>query len=192
MSYFEVFLLGIGLSMDAFAVSVTKGIAMKKPNVRNTLMISFAFGLFQALMPLLGWVLGRGVADYIRVIDHWIAFVLLAYIGGHMIAETVKEKGAVAQAEADNDPGVDLRELLVLSIATSIDALACGITFSFFEINIVAAIVIIGITTFTLSAVGVRLGRTLGGWLGRFAQIAGGLILIFIGLKILISHLMEG
>ena len=192
MSYFEVFLLGIGLSMDAFAVSVTKGIAMKKPNVQNTLMIAFAFGLFQALMPLLGWVLGRGVADYIRVIDHWIAFVLLAYIGSHMIVETVKEKGAVAQAEADNDPGVDLRELLVLSIATSIDALACGITFSFFEINIVAAIIIIGVTTFALSAAGVRLGRTLGGWLGHFAQIAGGLILIFIGLKILISHLMEG
>ena len=178
--------------MDAFAVSVTKGIAMKKPNVQNTLIIAFAFGLFQALMPLLGWALGRGVADYIRVIDHWIAFVLLAYIGGHMIFETVKEKGAVAQAEADNDPGVDLRELLVLAIATSIDALACGITFSFFEINIVAAIIIIGITTFVLSAVGVRLGRTLGGWLGHFAQIAGGLILIFIGLKILISHLMEG
>lgn len=191
MSYFEVFLLGIGLSMDAFAVSVTKGISMKEPDRKSTLQIAFAFGLFQALMPLLGWALGKGVADYIRVIDHWIAFILLAYIGGHMIFETVKEKGALAQAEADRDSRVDLRELLVLAIATSIDALACGITFSFFEINIVTAIVIIGITTFIISAVGVLLGRQIGSWLGRFAQIAGGLILIFIGLKILITHLLE-
>ncbi|MBO6215757.1 MAG: manganese efflux pump [Lachnospiraceae bacterium] len=192
MSYFEVFILGIGLSMDAFAVALTKGIVMQNATRRNTLMIAGAFGLFQALMPLLGWALGRGVSGYIAKIDHWIAFALLAYIGGHMIVESVRERGAVAQAEVDANENIDIRELLVLAIATSIDALAAGITFSFFEINIGLSVTIIGVTTFILSAVGVTVGRKVGGWLGRFAQVAGGVILIFIGIRILVLHLLEG
>ena len=162
MGFTELFLIGVGLSMDAFAVSVCKGLNMHgKLNWRDTGLLALFFGGFQALMPFVGWALGRGFEQYITSIDHWIAFGLLAFIG----------------------------ELTRLAIATSIDALAVGITFAFLGVNIVSAISIIGCTTFVLSGVGVMVGHRFGLRYKKKAEIAGGVILIFIGLKILLEHL---
>lgn len=183
----QLFLIGVGLSMDAFAVSVCKGLSMPKVKRKNCFLIALFFGGFQALMPFIGWALGRQFEKYIVSIDHWVAFVLLGFIGGKMIVEACKEEEAVT-VEKEDAP-MDIKELFILAIATSIDALAVGITFAFLQMPIVEAITIIGVTTFLLSVLGVYVGNVFGGKYEKKAELAGGVILILIGLKILLEHL---
>jgi putative Mn2+ efflux pump MntP len=183
----ELFLIGVGLSMDAFAVSVCKGLAMEKVNKKQAVVIGLYFGGFQALMPLLGWLLGIRFQKYINSVDHWIAFILLALIGGKMVYEAICDKEEVEVGQKDLP--LDHREMVLLAIATSIDALAVGITFAFLDTPIIEAIVTIGCTTFVLSIVGVVVGNFFGTRYQKKAQIAGGVILILIGLKILLEHL---
>ncbi len=182
--FLTVFLTGIGLSMDAFAVAICKGLKMQKLNYKQMGLIALFFGGFQALMPLIGWTLGRSFKTYIEEFDHWIAFALLLFIGGKMALEAFEKE----------DEGCcccrfDIKELFVLAIATSIDALAVGIAFAIEDINIWSAIVIIGITTFILSAFGVLIGHKFGSVYKSKAELAGGIILILIGVKILLEHL---
>ncbi len=190
MSFLDIFLLGVGLSMDAFAVAICKGLAMKQVNKKQMFVIALFFGGFQALMPLIGWAVGSTFAKKIVAFDHWIAFILLAIVGGNMIIDAIKEWKDEDKVET-MDPPLDLKELTLLAIATSIDALACGVTFSFYEnFNIVKAILIIGITTFCISSGGVYVGNIFGGKFKSKAQLAGGIILIFLGIKILLEHTM--
>lgn len=184
MGFQEIFLIGVGLSMDAFAVALCKGLNMKKVNYWYTAVIALFFGGFQALMPLFGWFLGKQFEAYIVSVDHWIAFILLLYIGGKMIVESGKD-----DEEETRGDKLDLKELTIMAIATSIDALAVGITFAFFAVNIYSSITIIGITTFCLSIIGVMIGNRFGMKYKSKAEIAGGIILILIGLKILLEHL---
>lgn len=190
MSVLDIFLLGVGLSMDAFAVAICKGLAMKKVNKKQMILIALFFGGFQALMPLIGWLVGSTFAKKIAAFDHWIAFVLLALIGGNMAIEAIKEWNQEDKVEII-DPPIDFKELTLLAIATSIDALACGVTFSFYEnFNIIEAISIIGVTTFVISAGGVYVGNIFGDKYKAKAQLVGGIILIFLGIKILLEHTM--
>lgn len=184
MTLFEIVLVGVGLSMDAFAVSICKGLSMKKLKWKNAVIVGAYFGIFQAIMPLSGYLLGTTFSDLVISIDHWIAFILLAVIGGKMLKE------AYSNNEEDENDNFDFKTMLVLAIATSIDALAIGITFAFFEINIIKAISIIGFLTFTISAIGVIIGNKFGHKFQGKAEILGGVILILIGLKILVEHLM--
>jgi len=186
MGLLELFLIAVGLSMDAFAVSVCKGLKMPKLNLGQGLVIALFFGGFQAAMPLIGWMLGKQFEAYIASLDHWIAFVLLSAIGIKMIVETSHDDDGVTE---NNKNAFDLKELLILSIATSIDALAVGITFAFLQVSIVPAVSFIGITTFILAFIGVLIGKAFGAKFRNKAEIAGGIILIFIGLKILLEHL---
>lgn len=188
MTFFELFLIGIGLSMDAFAVSICKGLSMQKIDKKYTLCIGLFFGGFQALMPLTGYLLGSQFSGYIERFDHWIAFVLLALIGFNMIKESREEE---EEEEKEEKPyaGVDFKELLLLAVATSIDALAVGVTFAFLEVSIVPAITIIGCTTFVISIAGVYVGNVFGARYKSRAELTGGVILILIGLKILLEHL---
>ena len=187
MGFLELFLLAIGLSMDAFAVSVCKGLAMKKVNKKQAVVIGLYFGGFQALMPLIGWLLGVRFQKYITSIDHWIAFILLVFIGGKMILEAVRD--TEVEEVVEKDPPLKHKEMLLLAVATSIDALAVGITFAFLDTPIIEAIAIIGCTTFALSILGVVVGNFFGTRYKKKAEIAGGVILILIGLKILLEHL---
>ena len=180
MTFFELFLIGIGLSMDAFAVSICKGLSMQKIDKKYTLCIGLFFGGFQALMPLTGYLLGSRFSGYIERFDHWIAFVLLALIGFNMIKESREE-----EEEEKPYAGVNFKELLILAVATSIDALAVGVTFAFLQVNIVPAITIIGCTTIA----GVYVGNVFGSRYKSRAELTGGVILILIGLKILLEHL---
>lgn len=182
MSIWEVFLVAVGLSMDAFAVAVCKGLKMPKINIKQTALIALFFGGFQGLMPLIGYFLGKQFEEYIVSVDHWITFVLLGIIGGKMIFESFKK-------DEEDECGFSIKELFVLAIATSIDALAVGITFAFLKVNIVISVTLIGITTFILSAIGVFIGHKFGEKYKSKAEFAGGLILILIGLKILLEHL---
>lgn len=182
MSIWEVFLVAVGLSMDAFAVAVCKGLKMPKINKKQTALIALFFGGFQALMPLIGYFLGNQFEEYIVSIDHWITFVLLGIIGGKMIYESFKK-------DEEDEGDFSIRELFVLAIATSIDALAVGITFAFLKVNIAISVSLIGITTFILSVIGVFIGHKFGEKYKSKAEFAGGLILILIGLKILLEHL---
>jgi putative Mn2+ efflux pump MntP len=188
MGFVEVFLIGVGLSMDAFAVAVCKGLCMKRLDVRQALVIALFFGGFQALMPLVGWVLGRQFEAYITAVDHWIAFVLLAIIGGKMLWEAFHgdEEDAACPAEGFR---LDLKELTMLAVATSIDALAVGITFAFLQVDIAPSVATIGVTTFVLSAIGVAAGHFFGARFEKPASIVGGVVLILIGCKILLEHL---
>ena len=183
MGFLELFLIGIGLSMDAFAVAICRGLKMTKINYRQMAVIALFFGGFQALMPFIGWLLGSQFERYIVKFDHWIAFVLLAFIGGKMIFE------AFGKDDDDCDEELNIKELFVLAVATSIDALAVGITFAFLQVQIGFAVSIIGITTFLLSSVGVAVGHHFGARYKQKAELAGGIILILIGLKILLEHL---
>lgn len=185
--FIQLFFIGVGLSMDAFAVSVCKGLGMKKVNKKQCLVIGLFFGGFQALMPLIGWGLGRQFSRYITSIDHWIAFILLVYIGGKMAVESLKKEEETVIEKTDQP--LDLKEMLLLAIATSIDALAVGITFAFLQTPIAEAIAIIGITTFLLSIFGVYAGNIFGNKYEKKAELAGGIILILIGCKILLEHL---
>ena len=189
MGAFELLLMGVGLAMDAFAVSICKGLAMRKVNKKQCFIIALFFGGFQAIMPLIGWFLGSQFADKISSIDHWIAFILLAYIGGKMMVEAIREKNEPVEVE-EMDPALDIKELFILAIATSIDALAVGITFSFLEVNIVEAITIIGVVTFIISAAGVFVGNIFGNKYKTKAEFAGGLILVLLGIKILLDHML--
>lgn len=186
MGFFELFLIAVGLSMDAFAVSICKGLKMQRFNVRHAGVIALAFGGFQALMPVIGWFLGKQFESYITGIDHWIAFALLAVIGGKMAVESFKKE---EEDSSNENEKLDVKELLVLAVATSIDALAVGITFAFLQVGIVPAVSLIGVITFVLSAVGVFIGHKFGAKFKSKAELAGGIILILIGLKILLEHL---
>lgn len=184
----ELFLLGVGLSMDAFAVSVCKGLGMKKLNKKQALIIGLYFGGFQALMPFVGWLLGSQFQKYITSIDHWIAFILLGFIGGKMMIEAVREWNEEEVVDVMDAP-IDHKNMLVLAVATSIDALAVGITFAFLGTPIVEAITIIGITTMGISIAGVVVGNFFGSRYKSKAEFIGGLILVLLGLKILLEHL---
>lgn len=186
--FVTLLLMGVGLSMDAFAVSVCKGLAMRRVNKKQCFVIALFFGGFQALMPLIGWFLGSQFEQYITSIDHWIAFILLGFIGGKMILEAVREKDEKDEVE-QMDPPLDLKELFVMAVATSIDALAVGITFAFLDIPILEAILVIGITTFIICVIGVYVGNFFGSRYKRKATFAGGVILVLLGVKILLEHL---
>ncbi len=184
MGLLELFLLAVGLSMDAFAVSVCKGLSTQKLQVKHYLITGAWFGGFQALMPLIGYFLGSTFEKYITSVDHWVAFVLLALIGGNMLRE------GFSKEEENVNPSFSFKTMIVLAVATSIDALAVGITFALLpDVNIVAAVSFIGATTFILSAIGLKVGNIFGTKYKSKAEIAGGVILILIGLKILLEHL---
>ena len=190
MGYLEIFLTGIALAMDAFAVSICKGIKM--PKLRKSLIVIIAvfFGGFQMLMPLIGWLLGSQFVHYISKFDHWIAFALLAFIGVKMAIESFKHD---EEDCCKCDSKLDLKELVVLAIATSIDALAVGITFALYpDINILPSISIIGIVTFVICAGGVVIGHKFGAKFKSKAELLGGIVLVIIGLKLLIEGLLEG
>ena len=224
MSIIEIALIGVGLAMDAFAVSICKGLAMRRMNYKKAIIIAAFFGVFQALMPALGYVLGTTFANKIAAIDHWIAFILLALIGANMIKEALSDDDEEEEAEIRNlkrgpeegtigvysldscsisptgqvalsreDNGIKeilgFKTMFLLAVATSIDALAMGVTFAFLNVNIIPAISFIGVVTFTCSAIGVKIGNVFGLKYKSKAEIAGGVILILLGCKILIEHL---
>lgn len=222
MGLLELFILAVGLSMDAFAVSICKGLALPKINLKSAGIVGLWFGAFQALMPLIGYLLGVNFREYIVSVDHWIAFILLALIGGNMIKEALSDDneeeseirnlkrggegtidgyslelssisptGQIALSRQNNELKeiLGFKTMLLLAIATSIDALAMGVTFAFLNVNIIPAISFIGIVTFTFSAVGVKIGNVFGLKYKSKAEIVGGIILILLGCKILIEHL---
>lgn len=186
MSVIELLVLALGLSMDAFAVSICKGLSVPKLQAKHCLICGVYFGGFQALMPLIGWALGIRFQSMITNIDHWIAFVLLAVIGANMIKESFSKE------EECPDASFGFKTMLTLAVATSIDALAVGVTFAFLDVSIVPAVLLIGATTFVCSAVGVKIGNVFGNRFQSKAEFFGGLVLIAIGLKILIEHLFFG
>lgn len=183
MSLFEIIFIGIGLAMDAFAVAVCKGLSMKKINWKSCIIIALYFGIFQAGMPVIGYFLGSTFSSFVQKVDHWIAFILLAIIGGNMIKESTDD-----ELDKRND-NVSFKTMIILAIATSIDALTIGITFAFFEVNLLLSITIIGVVTFVLSIIGVLIGNKFGDKFQNKAELAGGIILILIGLKVLLEHL---
>ncbi len=183
----EIVLIAVGLAMDAFAVAVSSGVTLRKMKLRHAMRIAAFFGFFQALMPLLGWLTGRAFRQYICTYDHWIAFILLAIIGGKMIYEARRSR----DEETVSDP-LNVYVLFTLAIATSIDALAVGVTFSFLDVDIWQSIGVIGAITFVVSFIGTQLGKTFGHLFENRLEIIGGLILIGIGLKILVHHQFLG
>ncbi len=185
MGILELFILAVGLSMDAFAVSVCKGLAMKKISFKKMAVVGLWFGGFQALMPLIGYFLGVQFKKGITSIDHWIAFILLAIIGINMI----KEACSKSEGEEYAEDTLDIKTMFLLAVATSIDALAVGVTFAFLSVNIASAVSFIGVTTFILSAIGVKIGNVFGTKYKAKAEITGGVILILLGIKILLEHL---
>ena len=222
MSFLDLLLVGVGLSMDAFAVAIAKGLSMRRVNWRHAFVIAAFFGGFQALMPAIGWAAGSLFASYVEAVDHWIAFILLAFIGGKMLwdafhgdedevsgardgaadgadgaaaggAAAAGEEGGAEAAAADGkgtrEQRLDFRELFLLAIATSIDALAVGVGFAFLEVDIAPAVSVIGCTTFVLSLGGVVVGNFFGSRWEKPATIAGGLVLVFIGARILLEGL---
>ena len=186
MSLFELFLMAVGLAMDAFAVSVCKGLSVGRVRPRHMLSCGVYFGAFQALMPMIGYLLGVRFQGLIESLDHWIAFGLLALIGGNMLRDAFRNEPESTSGCGDR---LDLKELLLMAIATSIDALAVGISFAFLGVNIWLAIAVIGITTFVICTAGVFVGNRFGTRYQKRAAIAGGVILILLGLKILLEHL---
>ncbi|EEA83688.1 hypothetical protein CLONEX_00436 [[Clostridium] nexile DSM 1787] len=183
MGIVELFLIAVGLSMDAFAVAVCKGLAMKKCTWTKAGIVGLYFGVFQAGMPLIGYVLGVQFKDFITSIDHWIAFILLGIIGFNMVRESREEECETA-SEA-----LDVKTMIGLAVATSIDALAVGVTFAFLQVKIVPAVSFIGVTTFIISVAGVKIGNIFGAKYKSKAELAGGIILILMGVKILLEHL---
>lgn len=185
MTIIEIFLIAVGLAMDAFAVSICKGIKMRPFNYKRATLIAVTFGLAQALMPLIGWFLGKQFESYIVAIDHWIAFILLAFIGGKMAIESFKKD----ENECESCDNFAIGELLLMAVATSIDALAVGITFAFLQVDLISSVSIIGITTLVLCFAGAGIGSKFGSALKSKAEFVGGLILVLMGLKILLEHL---
>ena len=184
MTGLEIWLLAVGLAMDCFAVSIASGILLKRTLWRPMLTMAFFFGLFQAIMPLLGWIGASTFSHLIESLDHWIAFAILAFLGGRMVRESFKDE----DCKKEYDPK-SLKVVLALAIATSIDALAIGITFAFLKVNIIPAVCFIGIVTFIISFAGVKIGNIFGARYKNKAEIVGGVILILLGLKILLEHL---
>lgn len=199
MSFLQLFIIAVGLSMDAFAVSVGKGLTLRGSGIRTMTACGLWFGSFQALMPAAGALAGSLFADRITRYDHWIAFVLLALIGGNMIREALEERRKENGNRAENErasEGTDAErenlrpgEMFLLAVATSIDALAVGVTFSFMNVRIAPACALIGVTTLVISAAGVKIGSLFGAKYGTRAHFAGGIVLILIGLEILLEHL---
>lgn len=194
MGFIEIFLTGVGLSMDAFAVSVCRGLQMRRRiNCKHLLIIAAFFGGFQALMPAIGYLLGSQFKDYIVAIDHWIAFGLLAIIGSKMIWDVIAEAREGGDdcpcCDKSEEESLDIRQIALMAVATSIDALAVGITFAFLEVDLLLAIAVIGVTTFALCALGVLIGHKFGARFKNKATLAGGIVLILIGTKILLEHL---
>ena len=183
MGVIELIILSIGLAMDAFAVAVCKGLSMIKMNWKKACIIGAYFGIFQALMPAIGYLLGVNFQENIQSVDHWIAFILLVIIGLNMIKE------AVSKETEKSDDSIKFKDMLILAIATSIDALAVGITFAFLKVNVGVAVSLIGIITFVISVAGVKIGNVFGCKYEKKAELAGGLILILLGVKILLEHL---
>ena len=184
MGLVSIILISIGLAMDAFAVSVCKGLSMKKLEVKKVVIIGLYFGIFQGMMPLIGYLLGVNFTELVESIDHWIAFILLGFIGGKMIKE------ALSKEDGQCNDSVAFKEMVVLAIATSIDALAVGITFAFLKTSYVwLSFILIGVITFVLSMIGVGIGNKFGCKYEKKAEFAGGLILILLGIKILLEHL---
>lgn len=186
MSLFELFVIAVGLSMDAFAVAICKGLAMQKCTVRKGIYVGLWFGFFQGAMPLIGYILGVQFQDLITSIDHWIAFVLLGIIGGNMIKESLEPE---CECCCDADENLDVKTMFGLAVATSIDALAVGVTFAFLRVSIVPAVSFIGVCTFVISTAGVKIGNIFGARYKSKAELAGGAILILMGCKILLEHL---
>lgn len=183
MTFFELLLIAIGLSMDAFSVSICKGLTTKEFSWRMALVCGLWFGLFQALMPIIGYFLGAQFQEMIEAYDHWIAFGLLFLIGANMIREAIWGK------EEEQDGSLGFKTMILLAIATSIDALAVGVSFACIQVKLWSSVLIIGITTFLFSVLGVKIGNVFGSKYEKSANIVGGIILIFIGLKILMEHL---
>jgi len=184
MTGLEIWLLAIGLAMDCFAVSIASGIILKRTRWKPMLIMAFAFGFFQAIMPFIGWMCAKTFSHLIESVDHWIAFAILAFLGGRMILESFKEEECCKLFNPANP-----KVVLTMAIATSIDALAIGITLAFFSVNVWVATSTIGIITFAISLIGVFLGQQLGKILSGRAEMVGGVVLILIGLKILLQHL---
>ena len=182
MSSLDLFVLAIGLSMDAFAVSICKGLSVQKLQPKHMLIVGLYFGGFQALMPAIGYLLGRQFEQYITAVDHWIAFVLLGVIGVNMILES-------RHPAEEQTPDFGMKTMLTMAVATSIDALAVGISFAFLQVDIVPAVSFIGAVTFILSAVGVKIGNVFGAKYKSKAELVGGIILVAMGVKILLEHL---
>lgn len=189
MGIVELLLTAVGLSMDAFAVSICRGLGMRRLNLRTAVVLALFFGGFQALMPLMGWALGSQFMWLIGPVDHWVAFVLLAFIGGKMLWEALRGGDEGDGCGCEDTSGIDLREFLVLAVATSIDALAAGISFAALAVDIVPAVTLIGVVTFALSLVGVAVGHFFGARWEKPASVVGGVVLVLLGLKILLEHL---
>ncbi len=185
---FELAFIAVGLSMDAFAVSICKGLGMRRINWKHAFVIALFFGGFQGIMPSIGWALGTQFERYITSVDHWVAFLLLFFIGAKMLWDVFHEDGEDDLIEATDQP-LDMREMFMLAVATSIDALAVGITFAFLHVAIVPAALFIAATTFTISFFGVAVGNQFGSRYQRPSSLAGGVVLILIGFKILFEHL---
>ena len=183
MQLLSLLIIAVGLSMDAFAVSICKGLSVCKVRPKNALSVALWFGGFQALMPVVGYFLGVSFADIVSSVDHWIAFILLGIIGGNMLKESFDK-----DESCEVDPDFSFRNMLAMAVATSIDALAVGVSFAFLKVNIWTAVLLIGVITGALSAVGIYLGNVFGSRYKSKAEFAGGLILIGMGLKILLEH----
>ena len=183
MGIIELIITSVGVSMDAFATSICKGLTLRKINIKNCMIVGLYFGLFQAIMPLIGYLLGSTLGDTIIKIDHWVAFALLTILGSNMLIDVFSNKSDEGNCE------LTFKAMLPLAIATSIDALAVGITFAFLKVNIILSISLIGIITFIMSFMGVKIGNKFGNKFEKKAQILGGVILISIGIKILLTHL---
>ena len=184
MTILELFIIAVGLSMDAFAVSICKGLSVKKLRSRHAFSTAMWFGGFQALMPLIGYFVGIHFADFVSSVDHWISFILLAIIGGNMIKESCE-----SSEDCERDPDFSFKKMLALAIATSIDALAVGVSFAFLKINIWTAVLLIGVTTAAFSGIGVKIGNVFGCRYKSKAELAGGIILVVMGARILVEHL---
>ena len=180
----ELLILAVGVSMDALAVAICKGLAIQKLKLRHALIVGAWFGIFQALMPTIGWLLGSAFAELVTAVDHWIAFVLLAIIGGNMIREALSK-----DEEECCNCSLAFGAMLMLAIATSIDALAVGVTLALLEVNIVAVVLSIGLCTFIISAAGVKIGNVFGMRFKSKAELLGGVVLVLMGIKILLEHL---
>ncbi len=183
MNLISIICIGIGLSMDAVAVAMAKGMCTKQNILKTGFQLGFWFGLFQAFMPLLGWSIGIYFQEMISSIDHWIAFTLLVYIGYKLIKESIEDN------KENNDDDLSIKTVVILAIATSIDALAVGVSFAFLKVNIISSMMIIGIITFLLTILATYIGKRIGNYMQKYAGISGGVILILIGCKILIQHL---
>ena len=184
MTLVELFIVAVALSMDAFAVAICKGLSVKRATLKQAVCVGGYFGGFQAMMPLIGFLLGTAFASLITSIDHWIAFVLLGLIGGNMIREALS-----GDDDDELDDSFTVRTMIPLAVATSIDALATGVTFAALNVDIIPAVLFIGVTTFTFSALGLKIGNVFGAKFKSKAEFAGGLVLVLMGVKILLEHL---